>query len=120
MIAAFLTPAEALEKGAAYIEEHGLWQGEFWPGVAEAAKEQGWLWFERECQRARGLSLPACALGSVHIVAESTQGAWGGVRSALERFLDANVPEWNDSPGRTAAEVADAMRACATNLRGAS
>lgn len=106
MTAPDLIPAELLEKGAAYIEEHGLWQGAFWPraGVfsVEDAVRQG---------------LPACAWGALRIAGQDRYTL--PALHALADHIDGHVPTWSDADGRTAAEVADAMRACATGLRGA-
>lgn len=102
-----IIPAELLEKGAAYIEEHGLWQGQYW---AAAATWQGAL--------RKGAA--ACQFGSLLIATEGDYDAASQVSMTLTEFLNEASINWNDTPGRTAAEVADAMRACATGLRGES
>lgn len=106
-----LTVPELLEKGAAYIEEHGLHKGEFWPRAGEVQADD-----------ATRRGLPACAMGAMKIIAGSDGSSplvsKAGIR--LASHIGGAVPPWNDAPSRTAGQVADTMRACAVAERAGS
>jgi len=98
-----LNAAEVLERAADLIEPVGAWTQDMYrvPG--------------KDC---------FCAVGAVGMVLG--KGKWIGGRAA-EDFVDANsklfgmdasdLEEWNDTPGRTQAEVVAALRQAAALAR---
>src|SRR5205823_1579103 len=90
-----MTAADVLLKAASLVEE-GWCQGHF--GVHLGGK------------------VLRCAAGAIIVVAQDDEDSGEAALACIEREVG-NVASWNDTPGRTAAEVAAAMRRAA--LRGA-
>lgn len=101
-----------LDAAAQEIETRGLWKG----------------WYSGPTNVGHSTTHgPLCALGAIHFAATGDPmpghggiaytvanefGAWLRVRVGVEMVAD-----WSDADGRTAAEVAAQMRACAEDWR---
>jgi hypothetical protein len=92
--------AEVLDKTVEVLERDGWCQGAF--------------------ESARG---ERCAVGAIRRAARELQGAslrTVGARAAFAKYIGVgtlDVVEWNDTKGRTAAEVIDALKHTAKKLR---
>lgn len=87
-----MTPAEALDGAADYIEEHGWLQGAF-----------------------RDSGGRVCAEGALN----TRYGFAYEAFHALSRHLGVDsVADWNDAEHRTKEQVVKELRACAQSLRG--
>lgn len=101
-----MTPREVLLAAADHCDETGLEQGYYWPAGPRYTPGD-----------------PCCLVGHV-LVASGATRLGGGIPdvaacalNALNAHLEATVSRraaaWSDAPGRTAAEVAAALRAAA-------
>lgn len=114
-IDADLTPADLLDGAALYIERHGLHQGEMyadWSQLTPAACLQGALWMS-----ASGGTAVTCTPGIAALV-EETMAVLAEYLCGLDYpLVHANpgdcIADWNDTPGRTAAHAAAALRTAA-------
>lgn len=99
-------PADVLDAAADYIERHGWLQGQSWLG---------------EWPNLAYRSGPVCASGAIR-VAVRPDGKWSNTAQSalqvLENYLDAYAAQWNDIPGRTRAEVVQALRDAAIKACG--
>jgi hypothetical protein len=96
-----MNTADILERAADLIEPKGAWmQG----GLRRFHDDRPICW---------------CAVGAIYHVAKTPDEALT-VRGALGALLDQSVPEWNDAPGRTQAEVVAKLREAAALARAAS
>jgi hypothetical protein len=117
-----LRAAELLAAAADRIERCGLFQGEYWP--ISAGRHTTYVDGD-----------PCCALGALAVAAEFDDAPLADVAldtrpelilaiDALTEHIDspsggqpAQVPAWNDRPGRTHIKVGSALRAAAAQLR---
>lgn len=122
------TASDVLLKAASRIEEEGMWCQQYWfQGQLDEVYAQAARIREIDpglqiplivaAQLAdRGLRLPECAVGAISsasIELDVDSNTW---KDAIRRFWLANdriAEEFNDTPGRTAHEVAEAMRQAA-------
>lgn len=98
-----MTPQEALLKAAALIEQPGRWtQGSY-------AKDRNGFPVSHTSKEA----ICFCMMGAVYkVVPYKEDNLLSGVRSLLRPIIGDAGP-FNDAPGRTAQEVAEAMRKAA-------
>lgn len=116
------SPAALLRRAAELIERYGLYRHAWWPDACPTADgEQPQDYIDGD---------PCCAIGALAVAA----GVWqvSSVQRALIELpvlaiandaLHAAMPPgvafvaaWNDEPGRTPGEVAEAMRSAAAQL----
>ena len=77
---------------------------------------------ERWCQgslarRRTGQKPLVCAVGAMNET-DMAAGPWMAAANALmARIGGSNIATWNDTPGRTASEVAETMREAACDIR---
>lgn len=90
------TYQDVLLKAASRVEQEGMWC-------------QGTMYVETS----RGMA--ACAVGAVALAANELGVESGDALNVLNRHLGGGprIVHWNDAPGRTAFEVAEAMRRAA-------
>lgn len=101
-----MTPAEVLDGAADYIEEYGWTQG------SESSSAPG-------CPTCAGIAIDVAAKDG-----DDVHPAWFAAMDFLCRVIGtpgdpgaASVIEWNDTPGRTQAEVVTTLRTAANNAR---
>lgn len=63
-----------------------------------------------------GSHSPACALGALSLVVESGNPYSTAAHAELMDHVGGFVSDWNDTPGRTAGEVVEALLATAKEL----
>lgn len=116
------TASDVLLKAASRIEEEGMWcQGEWFRGFPRVFRDLALEYWGDDFDQAttvatRGLRLPECATAALASVAVELEVGRLGHQQAWEvlcRFLDQAPTFFNDTPGRTAHEVAEAMRQAA-------
>jgi hypothetical protein len=96
------TPAEILLAAAQHCEETGLWQGALWPGRGTYTPGD-----------------PCCAYGHISVAVGDLpdERVTANVLDVFSRYTQDTYGfmgcAWSDTPGRTATEVAEAMRAAA-------
>lgn len=56
---------------------------------------------------------PRCAMGAIWEASDKNMVHEKGPTHLLLFYLDRSIPDWNDTPGRTADEVASAMESAA-------
>ena len=100
-----LKPSEVLAKAADLIEPEGAWtqnayaRGKSGRPVDPENKRYAVCW---------------CAVGAISRIAAAGSAPWWTARRPLERVIGQScLPDWNDTPGRTQAEVVAAFRAAA-------
>lgn len=106
-----MTPAEVLRAAADRVQFHGWTQFSY---AVTAPNRAGGL------RKTTGTKNPHavawCAQGALKAESE-TDALYRRTLKALENQLGrTGIPYWNDAPGRTAGEVADAMRRAAKTL----
>lgn len=81
-------------------------------GAARLLEEFGWCQLEWESPTRR-----MCASGAINMAASGDANVYSRLGDAakdeVRRYLDYPMLAWNDTPGRTAAEVIAALRAAA-------
>lgn len=104
-----MNTSDILNRAADLIEEKGWTSGSGWPGEAEyGGSEMGGLCLEGGIMAALGLNY-----GQRWDDIFKTCPAVHAVNAYLERDEGYALYDWNDAPGRTAAEVIEVLRACA-------
>ena len=114
------TVSEILTKAADLLEKPGAWtQGDYarnYVGegysdyIADRADEGGT--FEPVC---------FCTIGALNHVRgkEADAALWGELRNPVVSVVgEINIADWNDTPGRTQAEVVAALRTAASQAEG--
>jgi len=90
--------------------------------AADLIETVGWIQGSEE-QRDNGIVIGYCAIGAMRAVncgiLSATEHALGNWLWGLPNhvIIHRGVANWNDQPGRRAAEVIDAMKSCAKDLR---
>lgn len=107
------TYVDVLLKAASRVEQEGMWyQGGLWPNETPSSL---WAPYIEACSLDE--TTPACAVGTLAIVAVGLDLSEVDYLRALNQLavsLDNDeIGDWNDAPGRTAHEVAEAMRKAA-------
>jgi hypothetical protein len=113
------TPADVLRRAADRVQFQGWTQG-----TAVRYMPPGPVpWYRRllrgAVSRIQGEPVAWCAYGAIGAEAAEMYPMWATLHRAAKAFgafLGQPVSVWNDAPGRTADEVADAMRRCAKAL----
>jgi hypothetical protein len=99
-----LTPAGILTAAAELLESPGAWTQGRW---ARNADDSGTLGNDPA-------AVCFCMLGAFQRVTHCAEtAAWSAAELILSSMLRCEVPEWNDTEGRTQAEVVAALRAAA-------
>jgi hypothetical protein len=103
-----MTVADILERAADLIEPEGKWTQQFYARDASGSRVPEYT----------ANAVCWCASGAIL----RTAGDWTSTEcGAAHRFLvsavGASIPEWNDAPGRTQAEVVSALREAAAKAR---
>ena len=102
--------SKVLSRAADHIEEHGWFQGYFWPA-------DDYLWSDAPYTDGD----PCCAIGAVAVVegvdpvafdTEAMQFVAGHLAMTTARFTD-----WNDDPKRTKEEVLAILRAASERAK---
>jgi hypothetical protein len=102
-----MTPAEMLEAGAAWLEEHEWTQGAY--ARDEARRRVGPTGKRAQCWCAEGAIRAATPRSGTYALADATD--------LFNEQIGAWLCDFNDAPGRTKAEVIAATRSAAAAWR---
>ena len=114
---------EVLEAAADYIDEHGWYQGYFFPMNIVSSGETSGTVPEVARYIAYAYGAPMCTMGAIATQVEDID-EYGRTHDFLARALAGpsaivitSIPDWNDAPNRTKGEVVDFLRMTALKIR---